>query len=89
MCVCIFTFVLGGIDYSSGPYTTTFITGTTNALFDVTINDDNVYRGNVNFNISINPSSLPDNVIVGDTGQARVIIVDDDSKLAIIFYIAI
>ena len=79
----IFTFVLGGgIDYSSGPYTATFVSGTTNTLFDVTISDNNVYRGNVYFNITINPSSLPNNVIVGDTGQVRVIIVDDDSKLS-------
>ena len=48
-----------------------------------TVSDDNLYRGNIYFNITINPSSLPNNVIVGDTGQNRVIIlhVDDDSKL--------
>ena len=80
MFVRIFTFLLGGVNYSSGPYTVTFVAGTTNALFDVTISDDNVYRGNIYFNITINPSSLPNNVMVGDTGQARVIIVDDDSK---------
>ena len=46
----------------------------------MTIIDNNVYTGNVHFNITIDSSSLPDNVMVGDIGQARMIIVDDDSK---------
>ena len=72
--------MLGEINYSSGPYTATFAAGTTNALLDVTIIDNFVYRGNVYFNITIDPSSLPDNVMVGNIGQARMIIVDDESK---------
>ena len=90
--VCtVFAFLLGGVDYSAGPYTVTFAAGTTDALFDVTISDDDVYRGNIYFNITINPSSLPNDVIVGNTDQTRVIILDahDDSKLITYhFYIA-
>ena len=42
--------------------------------------DNDVYRGNVYFSISIDASSLPSNVMIGDTNQSSVIIVDDDSK---------
>ena len=76
----IYTFELGGVDYTSGPYSIIFTAGITNTSFDVTIIDNDVYRGNVYFNITIDVSSLPNDVMVGDTNQSSVIIVDDDSK---------
>ena len=75
------TFGLGGDDYISGPYTAVLLAGETNVSFDVVINDNNIYEGNVYFTITINSSSLPSNVMVGDTGRARVIIVDNERKL--------
>ena len=53
----------------------------TSVAFDVPINDDNIYEGSEDFMITIDPSTLPDNVTVGDPGEATVNIQDDDSKL--------
>ena len=46
--------------------------------FNVSINDDNVLEGNENFTLTINQSSLPDHITVGDPAQATVIIEDND-----------
>ena len=71
-------FDLGGVDYTSGPYSVTFTAGTTTASFDVVIIDNDAYRGNVYFYIAIDALSLPSNVVAGN--QSSVIIIDDDSK---------
>ena len=68
------------MDYTSGPYTVTFLAGQTTATFDVPINDDNILEGNENFIFTINASSLPSDVSVGDPDQAIVTIVDSDRK---------
>ena len=65
-------------DYHSGPYHITFPVGETHFLLNVTIVNDNVLENNETFNLTINSFSLPDNVKVGDPGQATVIIKDDD-----------
>ena len=67
------------MDYTSGPYTVTFPAGQTTATFDVPINDDNILEDNENFILTIDPSSLPSNVTIGDPGQATVTIVDDSN----------
>ena len=46
--------------------------------FDVEIFDDNILEATENFTLTINRSSLPTGVTVGDPGQATVNIVDDD-----------
>ena len=58
----------------------------TSVPFDISINDDDVLEGNENFIITIDPSSLPTGVIVGDPGQATVTIMDDDGKLSVMGY---
>ena len=68
------------MDYTSGPYTVTFPAGQTTTTFDVPINDDNILEGNENFMLTISPSSLPINVVVGDPSQATVTILDNDRK---------
>ena len=68
----------GGVDYTSGPYTVTFLAGETNASFNVPINDDNIFEGNETFNITI--ASLPGDCSVGAVDNATVLIVDDDCK---------
>ena len=55
--------------------------GMTATMFDVTINNDQIFRGARMFQLSIDPSSLPSNVTIGDIGQATVTILDDDCKL--------
>ena len=69
------------MDYSSGPYNVTFPAGETSVQFSVMIYNDNILEGNENFTLTINPSSLPSGVTVGDPSQATVTIVNDDSKL--------
>ncbi len=48
--------------------------------FDIPINDDEILEVNENFILTINPSSLPTNVTVGDPGQTITTIVDNDGK---------
>ena len=54
----------------------------TNALFNVPITDDDILEANENFMLTINPSSLPNGVTVGDPGQATVRIRNDDGELS-------
>ena len=70
----------GGIDYHSGPYNVTFPAGVTFAIFNVSINDDDIIGGNENFTLSVDPSSLPNGVTVGNPGRTIVIVVNDDCK---------
>ena len=73
-------YILTGVDYDSGPFDITFPAGETLAVFNISINDDDIVEGNENFNISIDPFSPPNGVSVGDPSQTTVIIVDDDCK---------
>ena len=54
----------------------------TSVPFDIPINDDDIYEGNENFMLTIDPTSLPTGgtIIVGDPDQATVTIVDNDRK---------
>jgi len=70
----------GDVDYNSGPYTVTFPVGETSVPFDVPITDDITFEGNETFMLTINSSSLPSYVTVGDPDEATVTIVDDDRK---------
>ena len=69
------------MDYTSGPYTITFLAGQTTATFDVPINDDNVIEGNENFMLTIDSSSLPTGLTVGDPGQAAVTIMEEGKEV--------
>ena len=75
-----YTFTGGGVDYGSGPYEVTFTAGTTEASLNVSLTDDNIFERNEHFMITIDPSSLPNNVTVGDPSEATVTIVDNDGK---------
>ena len=68
------------MDYSSGPCNIIFPAGDTTAKFDVLITDDNILEEIENFTLTINSSSLPTNVTVGDPNEATVTIVDNDRK---------
>ena len=48
--------------------------------FNVLIADDKILEKHENFILAIDQSSLPSGVAVGNRNQARVIIMDDDSK---------
>ena len=70
----------GGVDYTSGPYIVTFPPGVTITSFDVPINDDNILEIDENFILTINSSSLPDNVINGNSHQVTLTVEDNDRK---------
>ena len=53
----------------------------TNATFNITINNDDILESHETFMLTINSSSLPTHVTVGNPGEATVTIMDDDSKL--------
>ena len=65
------------MDYESEPYTVTFPTGTTRVSFDIPINNDDIYEGNENFMLTIDPTN---DVSVNTPGQATVTTMDDDGK---------
>jgi len=77
--LCV-NFTGGGVDYDTGPHTVKFLAGQVNASFQVPINDDNILEANESFTLTIDISSLPNGVTVGDPGNTTVIIVDDDGK---------
>ena len=81
----IYTYILhvtGEIDYVSGPYSVTFPANHTRAPLDVPIIDDNLSEGIEMFTLTINSSSLPRHVNVGNLPRATVIIVDNDGNYA-------
>ena len=69
------------MDYTSGTYSVTFFAGNTVGALSIPIIDDNIFEENENFSLTINPSSLPNGVMVGYPGLATVTIVDYDGKL--------
>ena len=75
--------ITGGVDYDSGPYTVTFPAGETSVSFDVPITNDNILEGDETFTVAVDPSSLPNDVEVGDPSSATVTIVNDDCELLV------
>ena len=69
-----------GTDYVSGPYTVVFPIGVTRVSFNISIIDDDIYEGNEYFILTIDPSSLADNVTIGNPGQVTVTILLNDCK---------
>ena len=78
VCNIVYSFIGGGIDYNSGPYNVTFPIGSVVVLFDILINNDNVFEKNERFSVHIN--SITNGHIVGVPETARVTIMDNDSK---------
>ena len=52
----------------------------TSVPFDVPINNDNIYEGNEDFDLTIIHNTLPDGVTRGEPNSATVTMVDDDCK---------
>ena len=49
-------------------------------MFNVSVTDDHIFERNEIFMITIDPSSLPNNVTVGDPSEATVTIMENDGK---------
>ena len=77
-----------GVDYNSGPYIVAFPAGVTTKIFEVLINDDDIIEGNEDFMLTINSSSLPRNVTVGNPGEATVTIRDNGRRIAVVIAVA-
>lgn len=55
------------------------------AVISVQINDDALYESNsLNFTLTITSDDLNNNVIVGETDQTIVTIIDDECKLRVL-----
>ena len=74
----------GGVDYGSGPYMITITAGVTVASFNILLIDDNVFENDENFMLTIDSSSLPDNVTVGDPDQVTVTVLHNDGTYALL-----
>ena len=75
------SFLIGGVDYNSGPYNVTFITGMASATFNVFITDDNILEDDKMFILIINKGPLQHSSNKDDlNNKATVIIKDDDGK---------
>ena len=69
------------IDYAVGVYYVLFPAGTTSALFNASINDDDKNEDDETFTLTIDPTfPLPDGVTIGYPYQTTVTIVDNDRK---------
>lgn len=58
----------------------TFYPGQTLGMFNISIRDDFMKQSNRSFSLTIDPSSIPSGVVVGELGKAIVTIMDNDSK---------
>ena len=68
------------MDYNSGPYNVQFDVGVTEVSFNITLKDDSAKEDDESFTLSINSSSLPSSIIIGDHNQTTVTIRNDDGK---------
>ena len=73
-------YLIGYVDYESGPYKITFPAGLTRMSFNISIFDDDVLEDNENFTLTINTESLPDGIIIDSPSRVVMIIRNDDSK---------
>ena len=78
----IFFIVGANEDYFSGPYFIVFPAGMTQAVFNILLTDDDILEGTETFNLNINSSSLPNNVTIGELGEAAVTILDNDGEFS-------
>ena len=73
-------FYIAKEDYLPGPYNVTFIAGNISDEVVIPILEDSTIERDENFTLTIDASSLPNSVSVGDPAQARVTIVEDSGK---------
>ena len=78
--------VTGNMDYQRRLFALTF-TASVNAIpVTVVLIDDDIFEGNETFTLTIDPSSLPNDVMIAQPKEVVVLISDDnDGKLVIIY----
>ena len=74
--------LLGNVDYDTGPYVFTIPAGMTSFTFNIAtiINDDNILEENEIFYLTIDSSSLPNDITADTPLQVSVTIINDDCK---------
>ena len=79
--ISYYFYCLGDFDYNIGPYVFTIPAGMTSIALNATeISNDEILEENENFYLTINSSSLPNDITTGSPLQATVVIMDDDCK---------
>ena len=73
--------ILGGSDFTSGPYTVIFPAGETRIGFNVTIIDDDTLEHDENFTLTADLLALPGRITIGSSSHTTITILNDDSKL--------
>ena len=73
-------YLIGGIDYESGPYDVIFPAGVTSMSFNILIYDDDLLEDNENFTLTIKAESLPVGISISSPSTVIMIIRNDDSK---------
>ena len=68
-------------DYNVGPYPITFPARTTIVYLDIPIINDNIVEDDESFILTINSSSLPIDIFIGNGNETTVTIANDDCKL--------
>lgn len=63
-------------DYISGPYEAVFLSGSTNYVLDITIDDDNLLEPTESFNLTI--QILSGDATIGNLDHTVISIVDND-----------
>ena len=65
-------------DYISGPYDVIFISGRTNYMLNITINDDDLLEAVESFNLTI--GSLTGDATIGNLDHTMISIFDNDGE---------
>ena len=68
------------MDYENGPYSVVIIPGKNETSFNITITVDNLYESYEYFTVYVDNTSLPGDVICGDSCKATVNITDKDEN---------
>ena len=68
------------MDYVSGQYNITIPTGSTNATFNISIIDDNLFEGDEEFYLIIDQSLSLSGITIGSPYRAVVNLFDNESK---------
>ena len=77
--VCVIVFSPTG-DYEYGPYDVLFTDNERTTIFLINITDDNVVESTEHFRLTIDQSSLPNEITLGNTAEVTVYIYNDDCK---------
>ena len=72
--------LIGSEDYGPGLYTVVIPAGMSMVPFKILIVDDDILKGDEDFDVAIVQGSLPDGVTHGNPGRATVTIVNHDCK---------